>query len=138
MGVMNLLAIFLLAVPLVGAERRVLLPTGSVRQQVGGIQTKLLSSDPNSLQREALFNHLKTKVTSFVIEQLEAEPRLTPEQLRHQLSHILWSDEQRRHDPGLSTAFAYQWRGLGQPGSVVWGVLYQGYVSVGFGGSRIV
>src|SRR6266849_4123057 len=77
------LLIFISSLPLFSAAKDpILLPASVVAQQVRELQARL--PDANDRERETYFNQMETRLTDFVVEQLEAEPRLDRWQLRDQ------------------------------------------------------
>jgi hypothetical protein len=137
------------------ADQKVILrSTSVVAQQVRELQAKLSGNldcrvqedcAEAQSQREPYFNQLQTNVTQFVIEQLEAEPRLERSQLRDQLKRVfgLAPVEASGKDDRLGPYVPYVFRSppswaSNEAGQIVWAVVYFGAVHDGMGGSRMV
>jgi hypothetical protein len=140
------LSIFISSLLLFGADHAsILLPTKIVAQQIQELQEKLAGPDDlreTQIQREMYFSELKTKLTDFVIAQLDAEPRLDRWELRDQLIRARGAVPAERsevHDRQPPYVFRQPllW-GPNEVGPVVWAVVYGGDVHEGMGGSRIV
>jgi hypothetical protein len=142
---MRYFAAFLLmcisSLSLFGADQDlVLLPTSVVAQQVRELQARL--ADSNDREREAYFNQMETKLADFLIQQLEAEPRLDRWQLREQLIRARGSvPPERSHYRDGQPPYVLRLPLSGGPnetGPIVWAVVYGGAAYYGMGGSRIV
>ncbi|SRR5712691_373168 len=135
------LLIFISSLPLFSADKDpILLPTSVVAQQVRELQARL--PDSNDRERETYFNQMATRLSDFVVEQLEAEPRLDRWQLRDQFIRARGSvPAERSHYHDSQPPYVFRlppsW-GPDEAGPIVWAVVYGGAAYYGMGGSRIV
>jgi hypothetical protein len=138
------LALLIFFPALVGAQTPKLLPTESVARQIEAIRIKLAEPlggtpfDTDKFERdkadhEQEFARLREVVASFVIAQLEAEPKLSTMQLRAQLIDIL-----DRVDDGVHKTLVFRTTRLEEKDPLVWAVVYNEDAHYGLGGSRIV
>jgi hypothetical protein len=136
-----LLPILISSLPLFGADPDpMLLPTTGVAQQVRELQAKL--ADANDREREMYFNQMTTKLTDFVVAQLEAEPRLDRWQMREQLIRARGAvPPERSHYHDGQPPYVFRLppsSGPSDAGPIVWSVVYRDTLYHGMGGSRIL
>jgi hypothetical protein len=78
---------------------------------------------------------MQTVVEQFVVKQLNAEPRLTREQLRDLLNQVLEPWEGFGREPHVFRS-PPNWA-ANETGSVVWAVVYRDDATLGMGGARV-
>lgn len=114
-----------------------LLPTAAAAQQIRGLHAKLRSSTLASPDRDSAFRQLEDRVSAFITTQLDAEPKLTPDQLHDQIMLVLGASPRDSEHAVLVQRWPPSW-GPRETGPVVWGVVYGDQHHDGWLGTRIM
>lgn len=121
----------------IAAQELKLLPTAAIARQIRDLHTNLKGYTISSAARDSDFDQLEAQVSAFLIAQIEAEPKLEPEQLHDQLMLVLGAKPRDSEPAVLIQRWPESW-GPRETGPVVWGVVYADFHHHGMDGGRTV